>query len=74
MKQEAVSMVIRHLDHYIESKSKSHDILLLTPLSLRISRVPQERGVPLGQQVLLVSQDGQAAWVLLGRWERKASQ
>lgn len=36
--------------------------------------VQLERGAPLGRLVLLASQDGLAAWDLLGRWERKASQ
>lgn len=36
--------------------------------------VPLERGVPLGRLALLASQDALAALVLLGRWERKASQ
>lgn len=36
--------------------------------------VPLERGALLGRLVLLASQDDPAAWVLLGRWERKASQ
>lgn len=36
--------------------------------------VPLGRGAPLGRLVLLASQEGLVAWVLLGRWERKASQ
>lgn len=35
---------------------------------------PLERGVLLGRLALLASQDAPAALVLLGQWERKASQ
>lgn len=72
MKQEAVSMVISDRDHGTKSNNESCDMLTST-LSF-ISRVLLERGALLGRLVLLASQDHLAAWALLGRWERKASQ